>query len=59
MESSPEKKDLYKADSIFMRGIYVYEVSAGVTASPGQSEDTLFNEAKNNLEEFLRRLRVQ
>jgi len=42
-----------------MRGIYVYEVSAGVTASPGQSEDTLFNEAKNNLEEFLRRLRVQ
>ena len=53
------KKDLYKADSVFIRGIYVYEVSAGVTASPGQSEDALFDEAKNNLEEFLKRLRVQ
>ncbi len=53
------KKDLYKADSIFMRGVYVYEVSAGVTASQGQSEDALFDEAKNNLEEFLKRLRVK
>ena len=52
------KKDLYKADSIFMRGVYVYEVSAGVTASPGLSEDALFDEAKNNLEEFLKGLRV-
>ena len=53
------KKDLYKADSIFMRGVYVYEVSAGVTASQGQSEEALFDEAKNNLEEFLKRLRVK
>jgi hypothetical protein len=53
------KNDLYKADSIFMRGIYVYEVSAGVTASQGQSEDALFDEAKRNLEEFLKGLKVK
>ena len=53
------KNDLYKADSIFIHGIYMYEVSAGVTASQGQSEDALFDEAKNSLEEFLKRLRVQ
>ena len=53
------KKDLYKANSIFMRGVYVYEVSAGIIASQGQSEDALFDEAKNSLEEFLKRLRVQ
>jgi hypothetical protein len=47
------KNDLYKADSIFMHGIYMYEVSAGVTASQGQSEDALFDEAKRNLEAFL------
>ena len=50
------KNDLYKADSIFMHGIYMYEVSAGVTASEGQSEEALFDEAKRNLEEFLKGL---
>lgn len=50
------KNDLYKADSIFMHGIYMYEVSAGVTAAQGQSEDALFDEAKRNLEEFLKGL---
>jgi hypothetical protein len=25
------KNGLYKADSIFLRGVYIYEVSAGVT----------------------------
>ena len=50
------KNDLYKADSIFMHGIYMYEVSAGVTASQGQSEEALFNEAKRNLDEFLKGL---
>ena len=50
------KNDLYKADSIFMHGIYMYEVSAGVTASQGQSEEALFDEAKRNLEEFLKGL---
>lgn len=53
------KKDLYKADSIFIRGIYVYEVSACVTASQGQSDDALFDEAKRNLEEFLKGLRIK
>ena len=53
------KKDLYKADSIFMRGVYVYEVSAGVTAAQGQSEDALFDEAKKNLEDLLKGLRVK
>ena len=50
------KNDLYKADSIFMHGIYMYEVSAGVTASQGQSEEALFDEAKRNLEAFLKGL---
>ena len=50
------KDDLYKADGIFMHGVYLYEVSAGVTASQGQSEETLFDEAKRNLEEFLKGL---
>ena len=50
------KDDLYKADSIFMNGVYLYEVSAGVTASQGQSEDALFDEAKRNLDEFLKGL---
>ena len=50
------KNDLYKADSIFMHGIYMYEVSAGVTASQGQSEEALFDEAKINLEAFLKGL---
>ena len=48
------KDGLYKADSIFMHGVYLYEVSAGVTASQGQSEDALFGEAKINLDEFLK-----
>jgi hypothetical protein len=30
-----------------------------VTASQGQSEDALFDEAKKNLEEFLKGLRVK
>jgi len=51
------KDDLYKAESIFMHGIYMCEVSAGVTASQGQFEDALFNDAKRNLEEVLKGLR--
>ena len=39
-----------------MHGIYMYEVSAGVTASQGQSEEALFNEAKRNLDAFLKGL---
>jgi hypothetical protein len=46
---APRKKYLYKADSIFMRGVYVYEISSGMTASQGQSEDALFDEAKKTL----------
>lgn len=53
------KNDLYKADSIFMHGVYLYEVSAGVTASHGKSEDALFDEAKRNLDEFLKGLSIK
>ena len=53
------KKDLYKADSILMHGVYVYEVSAGMIASQGQSEDALFDETKRNLEEFLKGLTIK
>lgn len=53
------KDDLYLADSIFKHGIYMYEVSAGVTASQGQSEDALFAEAKRNLDVFLKGLKIQ
>jgi hypothetical protein len=53
------KNDLYKADSIFMHGIYMYEVSAGVTASQGQSEDALYDEAKRNLDGFIKGLRIE
>jgi hypothetical protein len=53
------KNDLYKADSIFMHGIYMYEVSAGVTASQGQSEDALFDEAKRNLDGFIKGLSIK
>jgi hypothetical protein len=53
------KNDLYKADSIFMHGIYMYEVSAGVTAAQGQSGAALFDEAKRNLEAFLKGLRIK
>ena len=55
----PRKDDLYKADSIFMHGRYMYEVSAGVTASQGQSEDALYDEAKSNLEDFLKGLSIK
>lgn len=53
------KRDLYKADSIFMRGVYVYEVSVGVTAAERQSEDALFGKAKRNLDEFLKGLSIK
>lgn len=53
------KNDLYKADSIFMHGIYMYEVSAGVTASQGRSENTLYDEAKRNLDGFIKGLRIE
>lgn len=53
------KNDLYKADSIFMHGIYMYEVSAGVTASQGQSEDALYDKAKRNLDGFIKGLRIE
>jgi hypothetical protein len=53
------KNDLYKADSIFMHGIYMYEVSAGVTASQGQSENALYDEAKKNLDTFLKGLSIK
>jgi predicted transcriptional regulator with HTH domain len=53
------KDDLYRADSIFPQGIYLYEVSAGVTASPGQSQDAFYDEAKRNLEAFLKGLSIK
>jgi hypothetical protein len=52
------KNALYKADSIFMHGIYMYEVSAGVTARQGRSANTLYDEAKRNLDGFLRGLSI-
>lgn len=57
-ETVTRKDDLYKAASIFMHGIYMYEVSAGVTASKGQSEDALYDEAKGHLDAFLKGLRI-
>lgn len=53
------KDDLYRADSIFTHGIYLYEVSAGVTASQEQSEDALYGEAKRNLDAFLNGLSMK
>ena len=53
------KDDLHRADSIFTHSIHLYEVSAGVTASQGQSEDALYEEAKRNLDEFLKGLSIQ
>ena len=53
------KEDLYRADSIFTHGIYLYEISAGVTASQGQSEDALYDEAKRNLDEFLKGISIK
>ncbi|MEO5864665.1 MAG: hypothetical protein ABIQ79_06495 [Nitrospiraceae bacterium] len=53
------KKDLYRADSIFAHGIYLYEISAGVTASQGQSDDVLFEEAKRHLNEFLKGVSIK
>lgn len=53
------KNDLYRAASIFLHGIYMYEVSAGVTASQGQSEDALYDEAKRNLDGFITGLRIE
>jgi len=50
------KKDLYKADSIFMRGVYVYEVSAGVTASQGQSEEASLTRRKGISKHFRKNL---
>ena len=42
-----------------MRDVYVYEISADMTTSQGQSEDALFDEAKKIFEEFLKGLRVK
>ncbi len=42
-----------------MYGIYMYEVSAGITASQGQSEDALFDEAKRNLDGFIEGLSIK
>ncbi|MEK6670601.1 MAG: hypothetical protein AABY48_02040 [Nitrospirota bacterium] len=53
------KNDLHRADSIFTHSIYLYEVSAGVTASQGQSEAALYDEAKRNLDEFLKGLSIK
>jgi hypothetical protein len=53
------KKDLYRADSNLAQGIYLYEISAGVTASEGQSEDVLFEDAKRNLDEFLKGVSIK
>jgi hypothetical protein len=53
------KDDLHRADSIFTHSIYLYEVSAGITASQGQSEDALYDEAKGILDEFLKGLSIQ
>jgi hypothetical protein len=46
------KDDLHRADSIFTHSIYLYEVSAGITASQGQSEDALYDEAKKTSMSF-------
>jgi len=53
------KKDLCRADSIFAHGMYLYEVSAGVTATQAQSEDALYDEAKRNLDTFLKGLSIK
>jgi hypothetical protein len=53
------KDDLHRADIIFTHSIYLYEVSAGVTASQGQSADALYDEAKRNLDEFLQGLSIK
>jgi len=53
------KDDLHRADSIFTHSIYLYEVSAGVTASQGQPEAALYDEAKRNLDEFLKGLSIK
>lgn len=42
-----------------MHGIYMYEVSVGVTASQGQSENALYDEAKRNLDGFLKELSIR
>ena len=53
------KDNLYRTDSVFSHSIYLYEVSAGVTASPGQSEAALYDEAKRNLDAFLKGLSLK
>lgn len=53
------KGNFYRADSVFSHSIYLYEVSAGVTASPGQSEAALYDEAKRNLEAFFKGLSIK
>jgi hypothetical protein len=50
------KKDLYKADNIFMRGVYVYEISAGLTASQGQSEEASLTRRKGISKHFRKNL---
>jgi hypothetical protein len=42
-----------------MHGIYMYEVSAGVTASQGQLDDALYDEAKRNLDGFISGLSIK
>jgi hypothetical protein len=53
------KRNCYRADSVFSHSIYLYEISAGVTASQGQSEAVLYDEAKRNLEAFLKGLSMK
>jgi hypothetical protein len=53
------KNDLYEAWSIFLHGIHIYQVTAGVTSIQKESETVLFDRGKINLEEFLKGLHIR
>lgn len=53
------KNDLYEAWSLFIHGDHIYQVTAGVTALHNESENVLFDQAKRNLEEFLKGLSIK
>lgn len=53
------KNDLYEAWSIFIRGVHIYQVTAGVTPLHGESENDMFNKARSNLEGFLKGLSIK
>jgi hypothetical protein len=53
------KNDLYEAWSIFIHGVHIYQVTAGVTSLQKESENALFDRAKRNLEEYLKGLSIK